>query len=264
MPRVLLCSGPGLSAGCRGNEKNIRSAVPEASIRGVHTPRESRPAGHDGHDGAVLGAVLPSPVVRPRTPGDLPALVRSLGEQQPTSSYPMRWPLPFPVEQFIVREGQERSWVVVLGGRVVGHVGVGRPRGDVERAFLDALGGRFVVVLEGGGYALPHLVRFAGQRALGDQFLALALQFGIHLLQRLAALLAALLQGLRQLRIVGGFGRLAIAFDGIESGVGEALENGASHCFISLFAVFAMQGKSTATRLGPGYTASCPCAAPLR
>ena len=140
MPRVLLCSGPGLSAGCRGNEKNIRSAVPEASIRGVHTPRESRPAGHDGHDGAVLGAVLPSPVVRPRTPGDLPTLVRSLGEQQPTSSYPMRWPLPFPVEQFIVREGQERSWVVVLGGRVVGHVGVGRPRGDVERAFLDALG----------------------------------------------------------------------------------------------------------------------------
>ena len=132
MPRVLLCSGPGLSAGCRGNEKNIRSAVPEASIRGVHTPRESRPAGHDGHDGAVLGAVLPSPVVRPRTPGDLPALVRSLGEQQPTSSYPMRWPLPFPVEQFIVREGQERSWVVVLGGRVVGHVGVGRPRGDVD------------------------------------------------------------------------------------------------------------------------------------
>ena len=39
---------------------------------------------------------------------------------------------------------------------------------DVVLAFLDALGGRFVVVLEGGGDALLHLVRFAGQRALGD------------------------------------------------------------------------------------------------
>jgi GNAT superfamily N-acetyltransferase len=83
--------------------------------------------------------VLPSPVVRPRERCDLPTLVRSLGEQQPTSSYPMRWPLPFPVEQFIERDGQERAWVAVLDGRVVGHVGVGRPRGDVERAFLDAL-----------------------------------------------------------------------------------------------------------------------------
>jgi hypothetical protein len=50
--------------------------------------------------------VLPSPVVRPRERCDLPTLVRSLGEQQPTSSYPMRWPLPFPVEQFIERDGQ--------------------------------------------------------------------------------------------------------------------------------------------------------------
>ena len=83
--------------------------------------------------------MLSSPVVRLREPRDLPALVRSLGAQQPTSSYPMRWPLPFPVEQFIERQGQERSWVAVLDGCVVGHVGVGRPRGDVERAFLDAL-----------------------------------------------------------------------------------------------------------------------------
>lgn len=129
---------PGLSAGCRGNEKNIRSAVPEASIRGVATPSRARLAGLSGVAGQD-GAVLPSPAVRLREPRDLPALVSSLAEQQPTSSYPMRWPLPFPVEQFVVREGQERAWVAEVGGRVVGHVAVGRPRGDVEQAFLDAL-----------------------------------------------------------------------------------------------------------------------------
>lgn len=84
--------------------------------------------------------MLQSPVVRAREPRDLPLLVAALAAQQPTSSYPMRWPLPFPVEQFVVREGQERAWVAEVGGRVVGHVAVGRPRGDVELAFLDALG----------------------------------------------------------------------------------------------------------------------------
>ncbi len=86
-----------------------------------------------------MSAVHPFPTVRERRDEDLPHLVVALAAQQSTSSYPMRWPLPFPVEQFVVREGQERAWVAEVGGRAVGHVAVGPPRGGVEQAFLDAL-----------------------------------------------------------------------------------------------------------------------------
>jgi hypothetical protein len=37
--------------------------------------------------------------------------VTLLGEQQPVTAYPLRWPLPFPVEQFLVRETEEDAWV---------------------------------------------------------------------------------------------------------------------------------------------------------
>lgn len=78
--------------------------------------------------------------VRPRTPEDLPELVAILAEQQPTSRYPFRWPLPFPVEQFIVRDAEEASWVAEIDGRAVGHVSVGRPRGDLAGDFLRLTG----------------------------------------------------------------------------------------------------------------------------
>ncbi|MDN4160113.1 GNAT family N-acetyltransferase [Nocardioides abyssi] len=61
-------------------------------------------------------------IVRPRRPEDVPALVEVLAAQRAGSPYPMRWPLPFPVEQFIVRSSEEASWVAEVGGRVVGHV----------------------------------------------------------------------------------------------------------------------------------------------
>ena len=34
----------------------------------------------------------------------------------------MRWPLPFPVEDFVVRPTELAAWVAVDGGAVVGHV----------------------------------------------------------------------------------------------------------------------------------------------
>jgi GNAT superfamily N-acetyltransferase len=80
--------------------------------------------------------------VRPRTSDDLPELVAVLAAQQPVSRYPLRWPLPFPVEDFLVREGQEAAWVAEHEGRVVGHVAVGRPRPAEEAGFVEAAGTR--------------------------------------------------------------------------------------------------------------------------
>ncbi len=63
--------------------------------------------------------------VRPRTAADLPSLVGILEVQRPTSGYPVRWPLPFPAEEFIARRTELAAWVAVDPGRedaVVGHV----------------------------------------------------------------------------------------------------------------------------------------------
>ncbi|HEX6151388.1 GNAT family N-acetyltransferase [Nocardioides sp.] len=62
--------------------------------------------------------------IRPRRDTDVPALVEVLAAQQPTSSYPMRWPLPFPIEQFVVRRGELATWTALADGRPVGHVAV--------------------------------------------------------------------------------------------------------------------------------------------
>ncbi|WP_244931771.1 GNAT family N-acetyltransferase [Nocardioides sp. W7] len=64
--------------------------------------------------------------VRTRTAADLPALVDLLARQQAGSHYPLRWPLPFPVEQFVVRDTEEAAWVAEVDGEVVGHVTVAR------------------------------------------------------------------------------------------------------------------------------------------
>ncbi len=68
----------------------------------------------------------PAPLtVRPRAAADLPALVGILEAQRPTSGYPVRWPLPFPAEEFIARRTELAAWVAVDPARadaVVGHV----------------------------------------------------------------------------------------------------------------------------------------------
>ncbi|MFC7492249.1 MULTISPECIES: GNAT family N-acetyltransferase [unclassified Knoellia] len=62
--------------------------------------------------------------IRDRRPDDLTVLVELLGAQQPATSYPQRWPLPFPPEEFIVRPGELAAWVAVEDQTVVGHVSV--------------------------------------------------------------------------------------------------------------------------------------------
>lgn len=60
--------------------------------------------------------------IRLRRPEDLPALAEVLAAQQSRTGYPQRWPLPFPVEEFLDRPAQLEAWVAELDGSVVGHV----------------------------------------------------------------------------------------------------------------------------------------------
>lgn len=68
--------------------------------------------------------------IRPRFAADIPALCDVLAAQQPTSGYPMRWPLPFPVERFVVRDHELAAWTAEADGRPAGHVSVLEARDD--------------------------------------------------------------------------------------------------------------------------------------
>ena len=65
-----------------------------------------------------------------------------LAEQQADSQYPVRWPLPIPVEDFIVRPAEERAWVAEdPSGLLLGHVAVhSLGDDDVSDAFRAAMG----------------------------------------------------------------------------------------------------------------------------
>ena len=65
-------------------------------------------------------------VVRPREAVDVPVLVEVLAVQRGASRYPLRWPLPFPVEEFIVRPDDLAAWTALLDGRPVGHASAQR------------------------------------------------------------------------------------------------------------------------------------------
>lgn len=78
-------------------------------------------------------------VVRPRRPEDIPALAEVLFEQQPSSRYPFRDPLPFPVEQFLHAEDAVAAWTAEIDGRIVGHVcRVRPPQGFADAAAMNA------------------------------------------------------------------------------------------------------------------------------
>ena len=83
---------------------------------------------------------LPQVSIVPREPTDVPVLADVLAEQQPSSRYPFRWPLPFPVEQFLVREHEEAAWVARVDGRPIGHVSVSRVAGAMAVPFAAATG----------------------------------------------------------------------------------------------------------------------------
>ncbi|WP_426573463.1 GNAT family N-acetyltransferase [Aquihabitans sp. McL0605] len=73
--------------------------------------------------------------VRPRTPDDLPVLGEVLAAQAVESAYPIRWPWSGPIEEFIVRRGEEQAWTAVLADepdRPVGHVSVVGVVDDVD------------------------------------------------------------------------------------------------------------------------------------
>lgn len=63
-------------------------------------------------------------VIRPRTDADLPALGAVLVEQQATSGYPHREPLPMSPEDFVAREGTLATWTALLDDEPVGHIAV--------------------------------------------------------------------------------------------------------------------------------------------
>nr|WP_246297489.1 GNAT family N-acetyltransferase [Janibacter cremeus] len=74
-------------------------------------------------------------------------MATALLEQQPTSGYPHRDPLPYPAEQFILRPSVAAAWVVEADGRPVGHVAISTPSdprtltggdADVVRAWMAA------------------------------------------------------------------------------------------------------------------------------
>ncbi len=87
-----------------------------------------------GDDGAVI--------IRERREEDLPRLAEVLAEQQAASQYPIRWPLPIPLQDFLVRPAEERAWVATDDAEDVhGHVAVhSLGDDDVSDAFRAALG----------------------------------------------------------------------------------------------------------------------------
>lgn len=101
--------------------------------------------------------------VRPRRSEDLPVLGRVLTEQQPRTAYPLRWPLPIPIEDFLVRPGEERAWVAELDGEVVGHVAVYALDDPMAAAFAAAAFAAAAVTEEIAELA----VLFVGTTAIG-------------------------------------------------------------------------------------------------
>lgn len=91
--------------------------------------------------------VVSSPVViRPRRPEDIPALIDALFEQQPSSRYPFRNPLPIPAEQFVHADDAVAAWTAELHGEPIGHVCWVGPRSgfpgaeEMSRACAEAHG----------------------------------------------------------------------------------------------------------------------------
>lgn len=81
--------------------------------------------------------------VRPRRPDDVPRLVEVLLAQQPLTRYPVRDPLPFPVERFLHADDARAAWVAEIGSRVVGHVcRVGPPTGSADAEAMNAVAAR--------------------------------------------------------------------------------------------------------------------------
>jgi ribosomal protein S18 acetylase RimI-like enzyme len=87
-------------------------------------------------------------IVRARRPADVPLVGDLIMRQQPQTRYPFRNPLPFPIEEFVVRDGELAAWVAETAPdttgadrTVVGHVSVlDVTRHEIGPSWADAVG----------------------------------------------------------------------------------------------------------------------------
>lgn len=78
--------------------------------------------------------------IRAREPADVPTLAAALLAQQPETGYPVRNPLPIPVEDFLHAHDAEKAWTAEVDGRPVGHVCyLGPARGSPEADLLNKI-----------------------------------------------------------------------------------------------------------------------------
>lgn len=71
----------------------------------------------------------PTIVIRPRKESDIAPLIELLSRQQAETQYPVDWPFPIPLRDFIIRDTEVHAWVAELDGEVAGHVSVTRVEG---------------------------------------------------------------------------------------------------------------------------------------
>jgi GNAT superfamily N-acetyltransferase len=75
--------------------------------------------------------------IRARRSADMAALADILLAQQPTSRYPIRNPLPFPIEQFLHADDAVAAWTAEFQGRPVGHICRTEPRTTTDAADMN-------------------------------------------------------------------------------------------------------------------------------
>ncbi|MCW2528477.1 MAG: hypothetical protein JWM76_3337 [Pseudonocardiales bacterium] len=112
--------------------------------------------------------------IRPRRDADMPSLIDIIVRQQAQTQYPLRWPWPGDVEDFVRRPSELEAWVAEIDGSVVGHVAI-------ESVANDELGRMWatahnVPITELRCISVLFADRRLGRRGVGSALLAHATQ----------------------------------------------------------------------------------------
>jgi GNAT superfamily N-acetyltransferase len=112
--------------------------------------------------------------LRPRRDADVPLLIDILVRQQAQTRYPLRWPWPGDLVDFLRRESELEAWVAEIDGRVVGHVAI-------ESVADDELGQMWatahdVPITELRCISVLYADRRVARRGIGSALLAQATQ----------------------------------------------------------------------------------------